>query len=58
MKVIGCIILTAWGMVAEGAVVRGLKAISVADGFTVELAAGPDLAPYGCLLYTSDAADE
>ena len=49
MKVIGCIILTAWGMVAEGAVVRGLKAISVADGFTVELAAGPDLAPYGML---------
>lgn len=49
MKGIGCIILTAWGMVAEGAVVRGLKAISVAGGFTVELAAGPDLAPYGML---------
>jgi len=28
---------------------RGLEAITVADGFIVELAAGPDLAPYGML---------
>jgi len=28
---------------------RGLPAIKVAEGFTVELAAGPDLAPYGML---------
>jgi putative membrane-bound dehydrogenase-like protein len=28
---------------------RGLPAITVAEGFTVELAAGPDLAPYGML---------
>ncbi|MDE0728504.1 MAG: dehydrogenase, partial [Alphaproteobacteria bacterium] len=28
---------------------RGLPAITVTEGFTVELAAGPDLAPYGML---------
>ncbi len=28
---------------------RGLPAITVAEGFTVELAAGPELAPYGML---------
>ena len=32
-----------------GASPRGLAAISVADGFSVELAAGPELAPFGML---------